>query len=195
MKIAVDIDEVLCGFFEGYFNFHRDVYPDLTASKLEGEYVWDVFDISKEEALRLCDVFNSPKEFEDLMIIDGSLKGLNVLRRSHEIIFITSRPESLRDKTISFLEGKFFVEKPALFFSGDISGKLKLKGEICLEEGVDLIIEDSPNNSLMCAEKGIKVLLLDKPWNQNCEHKNLIRCEDWKDIVNKIREIEDEEGT
>lgn len=192
MKIAIDIDEVLCKFFDGYFNFHRDVYPDLTASKLKGEHVWEVFDISKEEVLRLCDIFNSSREFEDLEIVGGSLNGLNFLKENHEPIFITSRPEDLKAKTISFLERRFAFENPSVFFSGDISSNLEYKAEICLKEGVDLIVEDSPNNSLRCAEKGIRVLLLDKLWNQNCEHKNIFRCKGWSEVVDKIKEIENE---
>ena len=95
------------------------------------------------------------------------------------------------ESTINFLK-KIFLEKDyEIHFSGDIYEGRKLKDEICNDLNLDLIIEDSPYYSKNCAEKGIKVLLLDKPWNQNCEHENIIRVNNWKEVLEKIKEMGD----
>ena len=77
-----------------------------------------------------------------------------------------------------------------MFFSSNpyCNTKGKTKGELCKDLNVDLMIEDDPKYAEDCALKGINVLLLDKPWNQNCiEHENIIRVKNWKEILERFK--------
>jgi hypothetical protein len=61
------------------------------------------------------------------------------------------------------------------------------KADICLEFGVDLLVDDNYDYVVECLSKGIDALLFNYPWN---EHKMLPnedkRVYSWDDIVEKI---------
>ena len=59
----------------------------------------------------------------------------------------------------------------------------KKKIKIGIDLGIDFMIEDDRKHSKNCAEKGIKCFLIDKPWNQNFEHENVIRVNGWNEIL------------
>ncbi|CAH1232349.1 Nucleotidase [Paenibacillus allorhizoplanae] len=54
--------------------------------------------------------------------------------------------------------------------------------------GVSLFIEDHPAHALAIAEGGVNVLLIDKPYNQECQHERITRVRDWQEI-GKILDI------
>lgn len=60
------------------------------------------------------------------------------------------------------------------------------KAEICLAEGIPILIEDHKDYSLSCAEKGIKVILFDKPWNRDFEHDNITRVAGWNEALDVL---------
>src|SRR3989339_167530 len=52
-----------------------------------------------------------------------------------------------------------------------------------------LSIKDNQYNALGCAKKGIKTFLINKPWNNNCEnHNNLIKVDNWDEIMEKLKD-------
>lgn len=63
------------------------------------------------------------------------------------------------------------------------------KLDICLENGIDLMIEDKVDNINTISEK-IPVICFDARYNQECKGKNIYRCYSWYDIYVKAKEIE-----
>jgi uncharacterized protein len=126
----------------------------------------------------------------DLEVIEGSIEGLDLLDKNHELIFITSRHISNKEQTHAFFKKYFPNKEFKIIFSGDAWGNAKSKAEICVEEGCDLMIEDNHKYALSCAEKGIKSILIEKPWNKEKEdNENIIRVKDWKEILEKVEEL------
>ena len=60
------------------------------------------------------------------------------------------------------------------------------KAEICSNEGIDFMIEDSPEYASQIANEGIRVFLLNKPWNEGLDHEKVIRADNWKEVINHI---------
>jgi uncharacterized HAD superfamily protein len=56
------------------------------------------------------------------------------------------------------------------------------KVEQAKELKIDVFVEDSGSNALELAENGIKVFLLNTNYNQNVQHENITRVNDWYDI-------------
>lgn len=52
----------------------------------------------------------------------------------------------------------------------------------CLENQVDVVIDDNPVTAGVLASNGIRVLLYDAPYNQNLEGDRITRVRDWNDI-------------
>lgn len=62
------------------------------------------------------------------------------------------------------------------------------KLDICLENSIDLMIEDKVDNINTISEK-IPVICFDARYNQECNGKNIYRCFSWYDIYIKVQEI------
>jgi len=196
MKIAIDIDEVLAEQLNALVDFYKTkTGVFISKEKFHTDYWPEVWGISLEEAIKVDGEFKNSKLFNNLATVKGSVNAIKSLSEKHRLIIITSRPIKTKAKTCGWLDSNFGDSFEDIFFSCEFhidneSGKSKL--EICEGLGIGLLVEDSREYSWACAEKGIRVLLLDKPWNQNCEHKNIFRCKDWDEVVDKIKEIENE---
>jgi len=190
MKIAVDIDEVLCESVKGFLEVLK-IKKEIDA-QFEDIYsynLWEVFGIEKQEAIDFFDEVILAGNLE-LGLVGGAQKGMEILGGlGHEIFFITSRPLRYRDETLRFLKNNFY-QSPNLIFSGDFHLEQgKSKSEICKNLNIGLIIEDNGLASLKYANEGLRVLLFDKPWNKNIKHENIIRCKDWNEIVLNIKKL------
>jgi len=184
LKIGVDIDEVVVEFFRKYLALFNERFgKNLVFEDIKEFEMWNFTDVSKRDALQLVDDFNNSDDFFELNLIDGVKDALAKLYENYEIHFITSRPGSVSEKTNSLLKNLFEDIDFNLIFSEGVHGKGKSKAQICKELEIIILVEDRRKTAFDCAEDGIKVFLLDKPWNQNCEHKNIVRVKSWEEIL------------
>jgi len=199
MKIGIDIDDVVVEFVRGFCEFLSNIENnsfkiEKTAFVFENAYTYDLgklMGISKEEENKLINDFNKSENFSNLDFLPGAKENISSLENGdNKIFFITSRPLSVEKQTRDFFKKNFPKNNFELYFSGEKWGKLKSKGEICSELGVEVMIEDNAYFALDCAKKGIKTFLLDKPWNQDYEkHENIIRVKDWEEIMNHLNKL------
>lgn len=59
----------------------------------------------------------------------------------------------------------------------------------CNKLSVDVMIEDKPDVALFLAENGIKVLLFSTPYNENINHENITRVNNWQEIDYNIEKL------
>jgi uncharacterized HAD superfamily protein len=188
MKIGVDLDDVLVQLLVGLDKYHNDIYKtelvfedhkDFNLSK-----VWNCSD--EEMKKRVYDFYRSDYT-NDLIPLDGAVKAIDRLSKNNELILITSRSESIKDRTIEWIE-KYFPKKfSKIFFTSQFDSKKvkKTKGDLCVELGISLMIEDHLEYACECAGKNIEVLLMNKPYNQNVNLPLRVkRVFDWKEIEN-----------
>ncbi|MAH49386.1 hypothetical protein CMI37_26415 [Candidatus Pacearchaeota archaeon] len=188
MKIGVDIDGVVARFLEGFVNFYNDVYGgDLSEEDFEKFSVAHTLNVSSEESERLRKEFYDSDFFDSINLVGGAEESINGLSQNHELVFITARHPYHEEKTMKFFEKHFPDGNFRILFSGDYSGG-KAKHQICEELGIKVLIEDG-EHSQNYAENGIKVILLDKPWNQDCEHENIVRVKNWDEILSKVGDV------
>lgn len=190
MKIGIDIDEVVVEFFSVYLKLFNERFgKNLVLDDIFKFEIWKCIDVSKDDILKLAEDFNNSEKFFEVPLVEGVQESLNKLNKIFDINFITSRPENIVEKTNFFLNDHFAEIDFNVYFSGGIWNNKKSKTQICKELGIKILIEDRRKYALGCAQEGIKVLLFDKPWNQNCEHKNMIRVYNWEEILEKIEEM------
>ncbi len=193
MKIGIYVDNVVVNLNKGFCEFYNSNFGgNLCVEDFEKNYyLKDLMGISEEEELKLWTNYHDSQIFDEMEFIEGCKEAVSFLEEGHELFFITARHLSWKEKT-----EKLFAEHFGdvnLIFSGDLYGG-KSKDEICLENGIGLLIEDHREHSLSYADRGIKILLMDKPWNGGIEHENLIRVNDWKEILREIEKIKEAEN-
>jgi uncharacterized HAD superfamily protein len=198
MKIGIDIDDVVVEFVKGFCEFFNKLKN--TNYVFEDVYTYNLkklVNISKEEEINLIKDFNKSEKFFNLDFVKGAKENIFDLEEKNKIFFITSRPLEIEKITNDFFERNFPKNNFEIHFSCEKwgNGEGKTKGEICLDLGIEVIIEDNEKFALECAEKGIKSFLLDKPWNQDyVKHENIIKVKNWKELMVHLNEILKEEN-
>lgn len=189
-KIGIDLDEVVVEYIKYFLRFYNE--KKKTNFFLQDIKFFDLeksLDISREELAQIAEELNETDIIEKQNFIEGAIPSINFLEKNFEIFFITDRPLSVKERTLNFLKENFPHLNFKVFFSRDHQGGRVFKATICEENNIPFIIEDRDKNALKCVEKGITVLLFDKPWNQNVEHKNIIRVKSWKEVLEKIKDL------
>ncbi len=187
LKIGVDIDEVVCSFVKPFLNFCEEKLQRKIPYESVSDFLFeDSLKISPKEILFLMEEFPKTKYFNEMQIVEGAVESLKKLAEENEIYFITARPDDIKEQTKIFLRSHFSSFPFSIYFAGDSFGGKKNKFEICKELGVSILIEDRRRTALECATNGIKVFLMDKPWNQSCEHQDIIRVTKWREILENL---------
>ncbi|MCZ8516790.1 HAD hydrolase-like protein [Paenibacillus filicis] len=91
---------------------------------------------------------------------------------------MTGRPIEWMESAKKWIKENDIMVESSLCASQFENGKL----ECAKLNGVSLFIEDHPAHALSLADGGINVLLIDKPYNQECQHERITRVRDWKEI-------------
>ncbi|MCF7910722.1 hypothetical protein K9L16_03555 [Candidatus Pacearchaeota archaeon] len=185
IKIGVDIDDVLVDTLSGFISFCKTKGLLEEVPNLHSYYFHKEMNLSEKDLTTFFKEFNN-SNFRKFPPFKIAVDSVNLLSGNFEIFFITSRPLELKEETFDMLK-RFFTEfNFELIFSQDYFDQNVSKSEICNELGISVLIEDRRKYALDCAEKGIKVFLIDKPWNSNCEHENIVRVENWDEILEKL---------
>lgn len=191
MLIALDLDEVLADFSTALIKFHNDTYStSLTRDKIFTYSFWKVWGGTRGEAIQKVRKFYFTKYFKDMKPVPGSVYGVGEIIERHELVIITSRPNDFIEETSRWIEKYFPSRFNDIYFA--YNQWIREKGnesklEICLNLGVDVLIEDSLEYAKECAKEGIEVLLLDCPWNQTKKlPKRIKRVYNWREISDTI---------
>ena len=185
MNIAIDIDDTLTNSFD-YFQpcvaefFNVDVEElkkkNISYGNLPKEW--------KDRELEFC------KSYYDRLVPETPFKpdalwGINELRaRGHKIIIITARANT-------FYTDPYMTTTLELENGGIVYDKLICtlnKAEACVEERVDVLIDDSIGNCESAVAKGALAFLFTSKANQDIETM-LPRVANWEEIVEWIDEM------
>lgn len=183
MNIAIDIDDTLTESFD-YFQpyvaeyFNADIgelrRKNISYSNLPNEW--------KLDELGFC------QAYYDRIVTDTPFKsdaawGVKKLKeQGHRIIVITGR-------TTAFYTDPYKTTAEELNKGGIVYDKLICtldKGSACIDEHIDILIDDMPSNCDAAVKCGISAILFTS--NANREVKtNHIRVANWKEIIDIIK--------
>ena len=113
-------------------------------------------------------------------------------KEGYEIYIITARSfttedtkegKLMRKLLLRWLKRNGIAYDKILFTKND-------KLEVCLENKIDLMVEDKPENIIAIASK-IPVICFHSNYNEEVTGKNITRCYSWYDVYVKIKSILD----
>lgn len=184
MQIGIDIDGVLADVLSSWvkelnFYFNQDKKKeDIFDYRFEV-----VYNVSWEE----MDKFfreNQQVLLSNLSPIEKAHEVLEQLSKHHEIILITARPNIYRDITEKWLRDHSIPYHKIIFTN------FQAKTKYCLDNKINLFIEDSLENAIVISEVGIPVLLFDAPYNRRDLPKFVFRKFNWDEILEFIENWE-----
>jgi uncharacterized protein len=189
--IAIDIDEVLGTFADGFTEYHNEKYgTEVNVSDIEDYHGFNVnFGIEQKEIGKRVMDFWQETESKTIFPIEGAKEALKKLKEEGNILHvITARPETAKELTNKWLDEHFPDLFESITFTSHFSSdNPKTKGEVCVEIGAEILIEDCHSYALSAAERGIKVFLFDYPWNLKQEIPvGVTRVKNWDEVLEKI---------
>jgi uncharacterized HAD superfamily protein len=185
--LAIDIDDTLMPLADPLIEYSARAYGTNSDKSAIREYnLSNFWNCSDGECLRRIYEYYYLPEFAQIKPFRGTKAGLKKLKQNFDLIVITSRPNIIEDKTISWINTHF----PNIFrdvihtnqFSD--SQNYSTKAQICKDHKAFGIIEDHFDHALDCAKQGIYAWLFKKPWNQNApNHPKITKIKTWREAI------------
>lgn len=193
MRIGIDIDGVLTDIEQWQLDYGSKVIFEQYHKEIinsDGYDIKEIFNVERNldddfwrEYLFEYSIKEPARKFSDE--VTNKLK-----EDGNEIYIITARfltdkddenGRKMRDIVINWLK-KYNIYYDKIIFSPEE------KIDICLDNNIDLMIEDKVDNINTISEK-IPVICFDARYNKECKGKNIYRCYSWYDIYTKIQNI------
>jgi len=187
-KIAIDIDDVLISSTPDIIadynrRWNAQVPLDAFYAKHD-EVIWGGVD--EGTAVRRANTYLHSMQFIDREPREESFQNLSQLAKGYDLHVLTGRSNIPVRATEDWLEQHF----PGIFSSVNFSnmfneGKERSKGEMCVEMGVQALIDDNAGHVASAADYGLQGILFgDYPWNQVDKlPPGVIRCADWPAVL------------
>jgi len=194
MKIAVDLDDVLCSFITEFLKWYNPQHNTNWQFDDVVDYHWPNFmHVTLEQAIKDVHEFFLSEGFANLPLMPGAHEFISQLTGQHELYIVTSRQNVAKNTTYNWLDRNFpGVFRKVMFanhYSADGS-PARTKGELCREIGCELIVDDDGRHVDSLLQSGIKVVLMDKPWNKNDQLlTGVIRAYNWEDATRAIEKL------
>jgi 5'(3')-deoxyribonucleotidase len=188
--IAVDLDDVLGNENHAMMHFMNQHYgythtpEDYNVTGEYGPYWWKIWGVDEAEGLKRYEEFVAAKVAYEVVLepLPGAIKVLSHLKKSYDLVIITSRPAPLLEVTERWLEEHY----PKLFDGVHFvklwaEGKKVTKAEIGKALGARYLIDDSAEHCTFAQESGIQALLFgDYGWNRAVSlPAGVVRVGDW----------------
>lgn len=188
--IAVDIDDVLTDTVRNFIDFSNNRWNTNLSLDDYDENWSHMWQVDHEEWDRRSREYHNSKVIIDLSHDPASLNVLKKLKNDFDLIVVTSRNNSLKNDTITWVNNNYPDIFRDIYFTGffntiDRNSAVHTKGNFCKQLNVDYIIDDQVKHCLSSIECGIKALLFgDYKWNQiDGSPDGLCRVNDWGGVL------------
>ena len=193
MRIGIDIDGVLTDIERFQLDYgSKYFFENYKSGKIQNPNGYEILDIFScntdqdegywKEYLEIYATKEKSRPFANEVIAKLKEDG-------HEIYiitarFLTERNDELGDKmrniVINWLSENCISYDRIIFSPED-------KRKICLENNIEIMIEDAPKNIMELSSVLPKVICFDARYNQECKGENIIRCYSWYDIYDEFK--------
>jgi len=195
MRIGIDIDGVLTDIEKFQIEYGSKYFykKNKKIINYKGNETTDIFNINlKEDDLFWNDAIKHYIKEPARNYASEVIKKLK--KEGNEIYIITARTSNLTytddidTKKMHKLVRKW-LKKYNIYYDKLIFSK-EDKLEICLENNIDIMIEDKPKN-INDISKKIPVICYHANYNEQCSGINITRCYSWYDIYFRISSEKD----
>ena len=196
MRIGIDIDGVLTDIEKWQLDYGSKFYFEKYGKEILDNEGYETTDIFKVDS-KFDDEFWTEYFKEYSINVDVRKFASEVIKKlkqdGNEIYIITARGSFLsRSANVMSIEENRNIVLDWLKRNEIVYDKIIFSPEeklsICLENMIDVMIEDKVDNINKISTR-IPVICFHAGYNKNCIGDNNIRCYSWYDIYRKIKEI------
>ena len=194
MKIGIDIDDTLTDvkdeLIEAGEKYAKSLGKDIKVDKNfedknnNGNKWQEMFQFNYDELKYFLkdiqeSITNKAKPRENVVEVIKKLRN-----DGNEIIIITARDSEFHDDPYKY--SKDWLDKNNIYYD-KLVVNARNKEDTCIEEKIDLFIDDSKSNCLNVKKTGIKTIRVCNEIEEN--NSNLICFNNWNDIYSYIQTI------
>jgi len=177
MHIGIDFDDTLLDtrrVFVQILNRIHGTHHQL--EDLHDYYLMNTFGCTSEDLESIfTEHFDELHAMEPFTGVQATIKAAQA--HGHTITIITARPLVHMPQLHRWLARHNLPGDRVI--SASKSGEKALRAA---EAKIDIFVDDNPRHALALAARGIRVLLLDRPYNRNCQDPHITRVPDWNAI-------------
>jgi len=189
-KIGFDLDDVLLNFSDALRIHLNNIFQkNFERSHVTSFRIENVYGITGEEMRKIINNFYLHDDHLRAEPMEGSKIALSKLAEDNTIYVVTAKPDHLEKITLNWINKHFPNIFREIHFANHFSdlSKKRYKSEICIENGIEIFVDDALDNAIELAGKGIPVLMPDRPWNQANDLPPLVtRVYSWEEIIQKL---------
>lgn len=194
MNIGIDIDNVISKFNEGLLNAFLNEDKKLRNNGIinkNADYITrGMFDWTEDEANTFY-INNIQKIVENLEVKEDAKKYIDKLKEDGCNIYIITGRDNGEYKdpynmTKTWLK-RHDIYYDKLIFTNAYDAYEKAK--VCLENNINIMIDDSARICKGCIENNITTLLMDTPYNKKTD---ILRVNNWKEVYDYIKNYKKE---
>jgi uncharacterized HAD superfamily protein len=181
MRIAIDIDSTLHHYWDQLEEVTRRRFG--VAIPYDDQVVWEIDRLRPEQLSAAVKETHSERLILASEPYPGAVEAVRAWHEAGHFIHITShRAGEAHDATARWLE-QIGLPYDELYCSYD-------KVSRCREIGIDVLIDDSPENLAGAIDAGITAATLLHPWNRElCETEDVICGEDWAELARNLEPV------
>ena len=186
VRIAVDIDEVLCPFVRTMTRWRYPQGPPPVPPKHPYNYA-NMFGITPKESKKMVDSFYFSQDFRDMKPFPESQVHLRRLKGcGYDLYCVTGRQQLARNRTEDWIREHYPGVFRDLILTNSFTPREIKKSDVCESLKVDMIVDDSYFTCVDCMENGIHPInfIGDPvyPWCDVNEHSE----QTWTDVYENI---------
>jgi uncharacterized HAD superfamily protein len=178
VRLAIDIDSTLHPYWDQLAEIARRRFG--IELPYETQYTWAIDRLTREQ-LKIC--VQETHRAEHVLAAEPYPGAVEAITRWHEeghFIHITShRAIDAHAHTGEWLD-KIGLPHDELYCSYD-------KISRCVEIGIDVLIDDSPDNLTQAVANGITAATIEHPWNRELD--GVIRAPDWAGLAQRLQPV------
>ena len=188
--IAVDIDDVLAMSARGFIAFSNDKWATNLNESDFNEDLGLMWNVDHDEIVRRLKIYFASDIAGTFLPIEGAQSALRELATDYKLIALTSRVQQMMPITNEWIQSHFHDISLEIYSAG-IWDKLEkgahkhTKSDMCLELGVDYLIDDQLKHCIAASEVGVRSILYGNyPWNQSGSlPEGVERAKDWRAVT------------
>lgn len=192
MKIGIDIDNTITHTTEMIMHYARifgeerklNTLPDLNYYYLEDVLGWDESTADLFLNTYLGTIYREMKPKEE------AVETIKQLKQEHELILITSRNQNFQkveQLTIDWLR-HYGIPYDDLILNATPNMHHFSKLEVCMQHGVQLMIEDHHDLAWELS-RAMPVILFDYPYNRHLSSDSIIRVKHWNEVLDRVKQL------
>jgi len=194
-NILLDIDGCIANFheaFTGYLNQHYNAGRD--PAEEPSTYIfeeWGLDHINMEEA---SDRFIRSGGFTKVKPYPGAKEFVEELMNIGNVHIVTARIGDFRNKFEPEMKDRIKNDTYQWFKDNDIptNGEIIFehkKVDLCLDQGISILIEDKLSTVLDAAKNGIHSVVINRGWNQHPDRLNVYRVYNYPQALFMVRKL------